>query len=311
MGSALRQLGVLTARYARTLGRDSRNLALLLAQAPLIAGLIGLSMLYGPSDVAYTKPKNTLLFLLALSSVWFGCSNSVRELVKERAIYMRERLMGLGVLPYVCSKLVVLLALAAVQCAIFLAILDGWFGIPGSAAALFGGIVLISLVGILLGLAVSAAAGTADRAMSLLPILLIPQVLFTSPAVQMDMKGPAAIVARAMPTWWGFDLVRRVALVPDEALLDEDVMKRLEDGGMVLMTRGRFQSMLQDGYMLFNYRGGIETTWTAVFPERVAAALGLRGRSRATAADGIVLLLFAAALLAATVAFQKRASALP
>jgi ABC-type multidrug transport system ATPase subunit/pSer/pThr/pTyr-binding forkhead associated (FHA) protein len=105
---ALRQLGVLTARYLATLLRDGRNLGLLLAQAPLVAGLIGLSLLYGPSDVAYSKPKNTILFLLALVAVWFGCSNAVRELVKERALYVRERMVNLRVLPYVLSKVVVL-----------------------------------------------------------------------------------------------------------------------------------------------------------------------------------------------------------
>ena len=66
--------------------------------------------------------------------------------------------------------------------------------------------------------------------MTLLPILLIPQVLFTFPAVQMDMKGPAGIVARAMPTWWGFDLLRRVALEPDDAVDDDAVEARLEAG---------------------------------------------------------------------------------
>jgi ABC-type multidrug transport system ATPase subunit/predicted component of type VI protein secretion system len=308
IAGSLRQFAVLTGRFARTLSRDSRNLALLLAQAPLVAGLIGLSLLYGTSDVAYTKPKNTLLFLLALTAVWFGCSNAVRELVKERAIFARERMAGLGALPYVCSKALVLLALAALQCGVFLGILHAWFGIPGSLVALYGAALLVSLVGILLGLMVSSLVATADRAMSLLPIVLIPQVLFTSPAIQMDMKGPAGLVARAMPTWWGFDLLRRIALVPHEALSDEDVMQRLEEGGLVLMSKQRFQAMLQDGYALFNYRGGIETTWTAVFPERVAAGLGLRGRDRATVTDLLVLLLFALALLLATIAFQSRSS---
>jgi ABC-type multidrug transport system ATPase subunit/pSer/pThr/pTyr-binding forkhead associated (FHA) protein len=304
--NALRQLGVLTARYARVLGRDARNLALLLAQAPLVAGLIGLSLLYGASDAAYTKPKNTLLFLLALTSVWFGCSNAVREIVKERAIYMRERMVGLGVLPYVGSKLLVLLALAFVQCTVFLAILHAWFGIPGRLPLLLACISLLSAVGILVGLAVSALVGTPDRAMSLLPIVLIPQVLFTSPAIQMDMKGPAGLVARAMPTWWGFDFLRRIALASDDALPNEEILKRLEAGGPVLMTKKRFESMLQDGYMMFNYRGAIETTWSAAFPEILAARVGLKARSPAAAMDALVLLSFAGGLLTATILSQKR-----
>ena len=162
-----------------------------IAQAPLIAGLIGLSLLYGGSDIAYTKPKNTILFLLAMTAVWFGCSNAARELVKERAIYLRERMVNLRIVPYVLSKVVVLAAFAFIQCVLLLFILDVWFGVPGSMGLLLGGMLLASLVGILLGLALSALVGSADRAMTLLPILLIPQVLFTIPAVQMDMKGPA------------------------------------------------------------------------------------------------------------------------
>src|SRR5262249_14332607 len=126
---AVRQWAVLTARYYRTLKRDARNAALLVAQAPLIAGLIGLSLLYGQSDIVYTKPKNTILFLLALTAVWFGCSNAAREIVKERAIYLRERMVNLRPLPYVFSKVVVLGGVAAIQCVLFLVILRTWFGL--------------------------------------------------------------------------------------------------------------------------------------------------------------------------------------
>src|SRR5262249_58877944 len=125
------QLRVLTARYLETLTRDARNAWLLLAQAPLVAALIGLSLLYGQSDIAYTKPKNTILFLLALTAVWFGCSNAVRELVKGRPNYLRERRVNLRLLPYLATKVLVLVALALPQCVLVLVILDLWSGSPG------------------------------------------------------------------------------------------------------------------------------------------------------------------------------------
>ena len=303
----LRQLAVLTSRYFRTVTRDSRNALLLIAQAPLIAYLIGLSLLYGGSDIAYTKPKNTILFLLAMTAVWFGCSNAARELVKERAIYLRERLVNLGLVPYVLSKVIVLAAFAFIQCVLLLFILDVWFGVPGSMGLLLAGMVLASMVGILLGLALSALVGSADRAMTLLPILLIPQVLFTIPAVQMDMKGPAGIVARAMPTWWAFDLLRRVALEPDAHASDDAIDARLTEGRPVLMTRDRFQSMVQQGYMLFQHRGAIETTWTASLPDALGKRLPARlGYWRPAAVDALALAGFALALLAAAIALQRR-----
>jgi ABC-type multidrug transport system ATPase subunit/pSer/pThr/pTyr-binding forkhead associated (FHA) protein len=301
-----RQLAILSARYLLALTRDAKNALLLVGQAPLIAGLIGLSLLYGVSDVAYAKPKNTILFLLALTAVWFGCSNAAREIVKERAIYLRERMVNLRILPYVMSKLLVLTALAAVQCVLFLLILDRWFGVPGSFPLLFASMLLASVVGILLGLALSALVETPDRAMTLLPIILIPQVLFTSPAVQMDMKGPAGIVARAMPTWWAYDLMRRVALAPDETLDDDAMEKRLQAGGPVLMRKARFERMMQDGYMMFNYRNAIELTWTASWPERLATRLPEPlGDARPALADAGALKGFGLALLCATALLQK------
>jgi ABC-type multidrug transport system ATPase subunit len=304
---ALRQLVVLTERYADTLARDARNALLLVAQAPLIAALIGLSLLYGTSDIAYTKPKNTLLFLLALTAVWFGCSNAARELVKERAIYLRERMVTLRILPYVLSKLLVLSGLAAVQCVLFFVILDRWFGIPGNPLLLLGAMLLASVVGILLGLAVSALVTSADRAMTLLPIILIPQVLFTSPSVQLDMHGPAGLVARAMPTWWSYDLLRRVALAPGDAVDDDGVEGQLKQGGPVLMTKERFERMLQDGYEMFRYRSAIEITWAASLPESLGEHLPARlGRWRAGAADALVLAGFGLALLAGTAVLLRR-----
>jgi hypothetical protein len=264
---------VLAARYLKTLTRDRRNALLLVGQAPLVAALIGLSLLYGASDVAYTKPKNTLLFLLSLTAVWFGCSNAARELVKERAIFVRERMVGLRALPYVASKLLVLSGLALVQCLAFLLILNAWFGIPGRAGLLLGAMLLSAAVGLLLGLVVSAVARTSDRAMTLLPILLIPQVLFTFPAVQLDMKGPAGVIARAMPTWWSFDLLRRIALAPDEALGHDAIEARLAQGRTALMTRDRFEAMLREGYPMWNYRSAVEVTWAAAGPEQWGRAL--------------------------------------
>ena len=301
------QLRTLVRRYFKTMTRDTRNAALLLAQAPLVAILIGLSMLYGASDVAATKPKNTLLFLLALTSVWFGCSNAARELVKERALYVREKMAGLRALPYVASKIAVLTGLAFLQCLASLLILDLWFGLPGPKPLLLLGMVASAVVGALLGLVVSSVARTADRAMTLLPIVLIPQVLFTFPSVQLDMKGPAGLVARVMPTWWSFDLLRRLALQPDENATHEALEARLAEGGGALMTKARFEKMLQEGYPMWNYRSSVEITWTASTPERWAAALpaGL-GRGRTLAVDALALGAFAALLLAVAVRTESK-----
>ena len=54
--------------------------------------------------------------MAVFSSLWFGCSNAVREIVDEQAIYRRERQTGLKIPSYIFSKLAVLSGVSLVQC---------------------------------------------------------------------------------------------------------------------------------------------------------------------------------------------------
>ena len=49
-----------------------------------------------------------LLFMVVIIVLWFGCNNAAKEIVKEEAIYTRERAVNLRILPYLASKFVVL-----------------------------------------------------------------------------------------------------------------------------------------------------------------------------------------------------------
>jgi len=101
-----------------------------------------------------------------------------------------------------------------------------------------------------------------------------------------------------MPTWWSFDLLRRLALRPAENAPADEADARLTRGGSALMTRRRFERMLQDGYPMWNHRSLVEVTWTASAPERWGARLPERLGDRrpvmvdigALGAIGVVLL---------------------
>ena len=132
----------------------------------------------GPGDAP------TILFLMGFSAIMFGCINSIREFVKEAPIYKRERTVNLGILPYMLSKIVVLSVLCLLQSLILVvcvAILDPFAHsvfLP-SLLEIYITIALTSLAGMMLGLAVSAIAPNNDRAMSFLPLILLPQVIFS------------------------------------------------------------------------------------------------------------------------------------
>jgi ABC transport system ATP-binding/permease protein len=185
--SSLYQLLVLGARYVDLLAQDRKNLLLLLLQAPVIGYLMTLvarsDALVGPR--ASSLDAQTTLFMLSTVAVWFGIINAAREITKESAVYRRERLAGLRVGAYVLSKVLVLALLVAVQSAALLAVVGTEVRFPVSGVVLDGPIELgvttglTSLAGLSVGLCISAWARTPDRAISFVPLALIPQILFS------------------------------------------------------------------------------------------------------------------------------------
>jgi ABC-type multidrug transport system ATPase subunit len=216
-----RQLFWLTVRYAEVLTRDVPNLALLLLQAPAIG--IALLFLFGRNIFAGTSAEggDALRALMALhivtaSAIFLGASNAAREITKESAIYARERLVSLGVVPYVASKVVVLSLLCLVQSAVLVGIFAGGIHLPGSDWAIYskllGAVFLTEMAGLSMGLLVSALSANSDRAMAIVPILLIPQLIFGGALVPIErMLAPAKIISLLMISRWALQLTGRLS----------------------------------------------------------------------------------------------------
>jgi ABC-type multidrug transport system ATPase subunit/pSer/pThr/pTyr-binding forkhead associated (FHA) protein len=209
VADGLRQWATLAARYREVLGRDRFNLLILFGQAPVIALLTYLV-------VGAKSPRDFPFFMLALVAVWFGTSVAAREIIRERAVYDRERMVNLGLLPYVGSKLAVLSAVVAAQCLLLfgtLKLLDlaGPATLPGALLGLpqLGLMALTGVVGVALGLLVSAVVKTSEMATSLVPLLLIPQILFSG--LVGVPQGVAKYVGAAMPATWAFDGMKRLS----------------------------------------------------------------------------------------------------
>jgi len=159
----------LTLRQLRIRINDRKNTAILLAQAPIIALL---------TILVFDQRSMSALFLTVISAIWFGCNNAVREIVSEWPIYRRERMFNLHLTSYLASKLVPNIMLAAVQIGIFLAIVAGHLGLVNPLETYLA-LLLAACSSILTGLFVSALFDSPDKAMAVLPIVLIPQIVFS------------------------------------------------------------------------------------------------------------------------------------
>jgi ABC-type multidrug transport system ATPase subunit len=171
-------------------------------------------------------PRYTYMmrFMVVIIVLWFGCNNAAKEIVKEEAIYGRERAVNLGILPYVSSKFLLLSLITAAQALLLMVILYGAlevlhqynpnYQVPPeqyqlSYAAQFGVLILLSMTGVGLGLLLSACVATPDRANALLPYVLIPQIILGG-GIMPVIDGVLYLLAVVLsPVYWAFRAVRR------------------------------------------------------------------------------------------------------
>lgn len=201
---------VLTERYARTLVRDRRTLWTLLLQAPVIGMLI--ILLFDPG--AFRRPGGEpasavqLIFLVMTGAIWLGITAACREIIKERGIIEREFDVGLRSDAYVLAKAVVLFALSTVEVLLMLAVVLVLQPLDVDAAAvlaLVGLAILVAWVSVALGLVVSALARSVDQASGVVPLVLLPQLLFAGAIIPLArMPGVAEGLAQLTYSRWAY-----------------------------------------------------------------------------------------------------------
>jgi ABC-type multidrug transport system ATPase subunit len=206
--SALRQTRILTSRYARLITRDRRNLMLLLLQPPML-GLAGGGLF---TANVFARPRGSVgdavevLFLAVLVMVWIGSLNSIREVIKERAILSRESALGVRVIAYIASKLAVLFSLVVLQTLLYAGVLLAFLHLhasPGVYAELLALLMCTGFVAVAMGLCISAAVTTEDQATTALPLAFIPQLIFAGAIVPVaSMAAPAHALAAVTFSRW-------------------------------------------------------------------------------------------------------------
>ncbi len=180
--SMLKQFGVLCSRYFKLIFNDKQRLIMLMAQAPLLAVLISL-VADGEQFEQYETTKS-LLFALSCCAFWIGMLNAIQEICKERTILKREYMTGLRLSSYILSKLTVLGVLCAIQSLMLSGVFCLLVGMPEDGvimpvfAEMYITTFLTALASVGMGLFVSSLFKNPDRAMTVAPILLLPQILF-------------------------------------------------------------------------------------------------------------------------------------
>jgi ABC transport system ATP-binding/permease protein len=231
----LHQMSVLIRRYLAVIRAD-RGFALTLAlQAPVFGILFALMFFFNTMLTSEALNASLLIWLIVIGATWLGTSNAIREIVKELPIYRRERAIGLSAGAYVMSKVVVLGVITLLQAAILVPLSMLYQSLPAqnspaqAALLIAAGIdpasanvdlattgvvlgsqltelivvaVIVGIASMALGLLISAVIGGVDRAATLLPVVLVVQVIVSVPIISGSSPVLQAI-GYAMSARWG------------------------------------------------------------------------------------------------------------
>ncbi|MER6788676.1 FHA domain-containing protein [Streptomyces sp. NPDC000658] len=235
------QFVTLVRRYVSVIASDKGFLALTVI-LPAVLGAVSLLIDSGNSLLPNpVNPKSgriipngtatTVLLILAVGACFAGAANSVRELIKERVIYERERATGLSRSAYLMSKVFVLGVVTVLQ-----GLLVGVIGfasreIPkeglvlGSATMFELSIPIMALgfTSMMFGLVISSLVKTAEKTMPLLVMFAIIQVVFTGCLFTLNGAVGVNEFSYLMPSRW--------AVAAAGATLDFNKISPPKDGG--------------------------------------------------------------------------------
>jgi len=231
--NSLRQFAILTQRYANLVFRDKMLMTMLVGIMPVIGVLLTLISTAnwltpksqpaiirqlteqldrtGKQSAAYAVVGDAqrLLFMMALAVVLLGLFAASYEIVKERPIYSRERMISLRVVPYLSSKLLVLGAFAFVQAALLLLVVALRVKIPakgvffGAPLEMYVTLVLSTFAAIALGLLISALMPNTDTVVYAALGLLFFQIIFAG--VIFNLGGAEGNLSALTLTRWGME----------------------------------------------------------------------------------------------------------
>jgi len=177
----------------------------MLLSAPLMAALdfvLAFGVGRNPFGFEGGDFNNVIVTLIVLTNtaILVGGLVMMRELVKEREIYKRERMVNLRLSSYIFSKLWFALVLALYQSFWFTLIRHLAFDMPGGVAEIFYFFItvfLMVLAGMMMGLFTSAITPNANAAPLILVMFILPQIVLSGALVPL----PGFASAPASSRW--------------------------------------------------------------------------------------------------------------
>ena len=197
---------------------NKQYVAINLLEAPILAAILAIIVRYVTnleSGIYIFRENENLpayIFMSIIVAYFMGLTVSAEEIIKDKKLLKREKLLNLSRSSYLFSKVLILFTLSAVQTISFAFVGNFILGIDGMTINYWLVFFSISCYANMLGLNVSATFNSVITVYILIPLLLIPQMILSGAIFDFDKlnsvissKEKTPIVADVMASRWAFE----------------------------------------------------------------------------------------------------------
>jgi ABC-type multidrug transport system ATPase subunit len=273
--SVVRQFWTIARRQMRLIVSD-RGYFVFLAILPFIMGVLSLSV---PGSTGFGQPSpvgdapnqpGQVLVLLNVGAIFMGTALTVRDLIGERPIFLREQAVGLSTTAYLLAKVCIYSVFAIVQSGIVTAITLIGVGLPKNGAVVLGssetaaaielflGMAAATVCAATVGLALSALAKSNEQIMPLLVVAIMSQLVFSGGLIPVTGRAPLDQMSWVTPARWGFAATASTVGVTDMVkppiLPDDAFWKHTSSAWILDMAMLGVLSLFYLGFVRFKIR---------------------------------------------------------
>ena len=189
-----KQMWIYFRRNLRSKIANSQFINISILASPILAVIIGYFTKYlhgtltDPNAYLFSENDNipSFLFMSVVAMMFLGLTISAEEIIKDRKILYREKFLNLSYFSYINSKIIVLFIFSALQSLMFVLIGHGILEINGMFWSHWLILFSTAFCSNLIGLNLSAALNSVVAIYVLIPIVLVPQLLFSGVIVNFN-----------------------------------------------------------------------------------------------------------------------------
>ena len=187
---------------------NTQYMIITLFESPVLAAILAFFMKYmdtkfiGNNNYNFYDSENLpqYLFISVIVALFIGLTTSAEEIIGNLKILKRERFLNLSKGSYLFSKILLLFMISLIQ-TLFYVLIGNWIlEIHGMNIAYWMILFSVSCFANLLGLNISASFNSVKVIYILIPICIIPQLLFSGIIVSFDKLNPMFAAKSHVPT---------------------------------------------------------------------------------------------------------------